>query len=400
MRTLAALVVLACTAFAVNSQDPAKVDFTAYGEPGFEAAQKAADGLGVDLKLRGVSEEDLDVPCWAMCKGAARSDVAELLSIAIGHPVSQGPKALTVYMPLTAPPEGRVKGYDVSVPSGRFVEYVNAYGSAKVARRPGEDEHEERTAAEYLASLIDDLLYDPRGCEVEASIVGDRLLYTLDDAGHARVREVLDLLMAEHGGESAALKADRALVEKLKQGKFKGDLSGTPVSSVIGAICGEAGVSVVLGCELGALAVDWHIDFVQAEEVSAWDALQKLFVLLNDQEFAIEVCGRAGAAAVELRGGGIQRGYRVYDVSELLKKLAASYQRQRTAPDKEEGFGGDVRAQGGSAVVVDALEEQLAALDLAEGLFIEAYGARLVVRGGAGSIDAATGILKEMGWEE
>jgi hypothetical protein len=214
------------------------------------------------------------------------------------------------------------------------------------------------------------------------------------------VREALDLLISEKGGESAALKAERAVVEKLKQAKFQGDLTGTPVFSVIAGICGTASVGVVLGRELGGLAGEWHIDFAQTEEVSAWDGLQRLFTLLETQEFPVEFTVVGGVAAIELQGGTIHAGYRVFELSELLKKLAASYQRQRTTPGKEDGFSGDIKAHGGVGTVLDALEEQLAAADTADGVRITSYGTRLLVRGGAAEVDAATTILKEMGWEE
>lgn len=400
MKTLAASVLLGLVAFAAAAQEPATVDFTSYGDTGASAAEQAADSLGAELVLRDLSDDDLALPACATCKSVPRGELPALLAVALGLPVALHGKVVTVYLPLTATPGGRVKGYDVSVPGGRFVEYVNTYGAPRSEPRAGKEEPPERTGAEHLATVLEDLLYDPRGQRFEASVVGDRLLYTLDDGGHAAVREALDLLIAEKGGESASLKAERALIEKLKGVQFTGDLTGTPVFSVISGICGTAGVGVVLGRDLGAIAGEWHIDFAQTSAVSAWEALERVFALLRTQEYPVEFTARGGVAALELEGSGIQRGYRVYELSELLKKLAASYQRQRTAPGKEDGFSGDIKAHGGVSAVSDALEEQLSASGVLEGVQIEAYGTRLIVRGGALNVDAATDVLKEMGWEE
>ena len=90
-------------------------------------------------------------------------------------------------------------------------------------------------------------------------------------------------------------------------------------------------------------------------------------------------------------------GYRVYDIGNLLKKLNASYQRQRTAPGKDGGFEGDLKQAGGNRVIEEAVFDQLEQQGL--DARVEAFGSKLVVRASAGSVDAATTILKEMGWE-
>jgi len=43
-----------------------------------------------------------------------------------------------------------------------------------------------------LVDMLENLLYDQRAGGLAPSVVGDRLLYTLNDAGHTAVREALD----------------------------------------------------------------------------------------------------------------------------------------------------------------------------------------------------------------
>jgi hypothetical protein len=94
----------------------------------------------------------------------------------------------------------------------------------------------------------------------------------------------------------------------------------------------------------------------------------------------------------------LNQSLKVVDASILLKKLDASYQRQRTAPGKAEGFNGDLRSDGGIDVVLDAIYEQLdAAGRYAD---VMSYGARILIRGGQDEIDATVKILEEMGWEQ
>lgn len=404
MKTLASLALLAALTLCVQAQDnpaPQPVDLGVYGGSGHEAATSLAESLGARLMLHDIEADSLPAETWAVRKQATPQQAAELLGHALGCQAlldARG-KTLHLYPPGASLRGSKIKGYDVSVLAGRFVEYVNKYGAAREPVKPGEQAAPERTAAGHLAVLLDDVLYDPRGAQADASVVGDRLLYTTDDATHARVREALDLLMAENGGESSDLKAEREAVEKLKNTKFSAELTGTPVSSILTEICSTAGLGVVLGPDLAAFACAEHIDF-KPREGTAWEALHGLLVRLREQEVAVEFQAAGGALVFELENEQQGRGYRVYDIAELLKKLDASYQRQRTTPGKDEGFDGDLRGAGGNKVILISLEQQLDAAHAPGNYSCLAYGTRLIVRGGNAAVNAATQILKEMGWEE
>jgi hypothetical protein len=279
-----------------------------------------------------------------------------------------------------------------------FVKYVNTWGANRKPPAKDETPEPERTAAQHLAELIDEVLYDAWGEEVSASVVGDRLLYTLHAESHRGVRELLDMLMAEKGGESAGLKTERAVLKKLKEKKLNtSEYEATPISSVLAGICLEAGVGLALGSNLAAECVEHHVD-LDFGDATCWDALQRTLKILRDEDLDLSVGVRSGAVAIEMDCESISKGYRVYRIDELLKKLAASYERQRTKTGRKNGYEGSLREEGGNRVVVDSLYDLLEAGKHSADCFV--YGDRLLVRGSAGDIDAATEILKQMGWEE
>ena len=223
------------------------------------------------------------------------------------------------------------------------------------------------------------------------------MLFTLHAAGHRRVRELLDILLKEKGGESTALQRERSMMEKLKSTKLTTEYEATPISSVLAGICMQAGVGLVLGPNAAAECVDYRVK-LSFEDTTCWDALQKTLDVLREEDMEIQTGARAGAFALGLDGELSGNGYRVFPIADLLKKLNASYERQRTKGDKEDGYSGGLREEGGNRVVVDALYDLLEATGRSADCFV--YGDRLLVRGSADTIDAAMEILEQMGWEK
>lgn len=390
MRTLAALGVIAMLAVSTTAQEEKKISLAAYSTPTAEVIADFCDQGGLHLNAE---FENGEANCVVVADDLSPGGMAELLSFATGQPMRVSGSSLIV----GEVNGGVVKGYDVSVLAGAYVEYVNNYGAPKEDNPLDELDLEERTAAEYLAESIEYLLHHPYRPELLSSVVGDRILLTLPPEDHARVREFLDLLMKEGGGESGELLAERAMLAKLADTRFKGDFTGTPISSIVIDICRKAGLNVALGAGLASAGADWHIDFVVKQEVTALEAFERLTSQLAGQDYELSLACAIGAAVVEITDLQVWSGYRVYDIGNLLKKLNASYQRQRTAPDKDGGFEGDLKQAGGNRVIEGAVFDQLEQQGL--DARVEAFGSRLVVRGSAGSVDAATTILKEMGWE-
>ena len=402
MRKMVALLVLAMVPFFVNAQDaPQTINLSFYGESAYDCATALADDLGAELVLHGLKAEELDMACWLVREDATLAQAIALFSAASGYQVEYDAagKVLHLLEPGPRSRSARVKGYDVSVLSGRFVEYVNTYGAARTEQPKGEPAEPELTGAQHLASVLEEILYEPRGADSEPSVVGDRLLFTLSESDHARVREVLDLLVAESGGESSALAAERAEIAKLAGAKFKPDMEATPIASVLTAICKSAGLGIAIGPDFAEIAVSEHIDFVNDQEITALDALNQILARLEPDGLQLNFFSRDGAVIIESADMARAPGYCVYDVADLMKKLEAAYQRQRTAPGKDEGFNGDLRHAGGNRVVLDALEDLLFELNEGENATCIGYGTRVIVRGGVSAVDSATAILKEMGWE-
>lgn len=393
MRTLAAFTVIVMLVVCATAQEEKQVSLASYGRASIVVVGEFSEQAGLELVTRGVVWEDTEETCVLAVNEMSPAATAELLAFATGMPMRVDGQALIV----GDVNGGVVKGYDVSVLAGAYVEYVNNYAAPKQPNPMEELELQDSTAAEHLAGTIGYILHHPYHAELMPSVVGDRILMTLPAEGHTRVREFLDLLMSEKGGESRALADERAVRETLAKTKFSGDLTATPVSSVVLGICRTAKLNVALGAGIAMVGADWHIDFVVKEEVTALEALSNLMGRLEKDDLFLSLSSCNGAATVEITDLNVWSGYRVYDIRDLLKKLNASYQRQRTAGGKDGGFDGDLKQAGGSEVVVGAIFDQLEIQNL--DARVESFGSKVIVRGSAQSVDAATTILKEMGWE-
>ena len=213
--------------------------------------------------------------------------------------------------------------------------------------------------------------------------------------GHPDVDEIV--LFDRGGGIGAFFDLRRRLAGR--EFDLVLDLQVYLKASIVTALGSAADINVAVAHNLQYECTDVHVSFNGGGDVTAHERLQKILSLMDDLE--IEV-------SVGIRGGGIvlsgaahlescHLGYRVYDMGELLKKLSAGYQRQRTAPGKQGGFEGDLRQAGGIGVIVDAINDQLATQT--RDALVQHFGSRLVVRGSAETIDAVTEILTEMGWE-
>lgn len=401
MKTLicASLVVAMAAVLCTAQEKSDVVDFRVYDGSADETLEALQQATGLKPTYNQVDADELSFGTVLVASGLNHTDAARAVAFCTGCNVQLEPQSGIVRIAPSGEVSrgGKVKGYDVSVLAGRYVEYVNTWGATKRPLQKGEEPQRERTAAEHLAGLIEDLLYDPWGEDLTASVVGDRILFTTHAGSHGAVRELLDLLMRDGGGESSDLKREREVIRKLKDASFSVAYDNTPIASVLAGICVDADVGLALGREMAFTCSDFHTS-IAFSKTTGWDALQQTLTILREADFEPFVGVRGGCVAIELDRDDISRGYRVYDVAELLKKLAAAYQRQGTTPGKEGGYDGDLKAAGGNMVVLDALYDLLDASGHEGQCF--AYGPRLVVRGNWEAIDAATEILEQMGWEK
>ncbi len=384
MRPFIGLVVCLCAVALFGSgsvaQDakPGTVSFNGYGESVQVVAARMAKQLGYTFVEPGGELEAMELPVWMAVTDRAPASTAELLRLASGCPVSVDSTRKEVRLDWDAGAEQQfVKGYDVSVISNEYVRYVNQYGRA---RQP-EDKAVGIAASEHLAELLEATTW------LRVRVVGDRLIVRTHAAGHSRIQELLELMRADHGGESEALRNERELWQKLESKKISIDVEETPVFSVVSVICRQAGVDFAV--RPGAHHVsEEHVDFTATDET----ALAALTRLLGGFELHVgTILGAVTIDAEPAAGAAL----RVYELSGLLKKMADAYAKQQTKPH-EGGFTGDFRDAGGVDVVTNTLFELL--LEDERNAEVRSFGGRLIVRGSVADCAFIELALKEMGW--
>lgn len=395
MRSLFAALA-ACLLFVTATAQPqVKVpvvlhDLEYLGVPADIVLAEFAKAANLELDL-GREPPDMAAPVWLSAKQVDRGRAAHLLSVASGLFVRVAGKRLVVREEERPGAHQATKGYDVSVLCGRFVDYINQYGEPERKLSPGQ-ERQKATAAEHIAFVLEQMLREIAGEYEEAAVVGDRVLFAADLEIQALIAEVLQLMIMPGGGDSAYLKAALAQAGALRDKQGKSEADERPLASVIAAICKAAQVDFVLSAPFAQQAHDEHIEF--SFEGSHEDQLSKVL-----EYFAADAAVGFAHGVVHIgyppmyRGGGV----RVYDVADLLKKLDTAYQRQRTQPNRQDGFDGGLRDHGGVDVVTIALETQLDRQG--HDARVLSCGARVMIIGAPAACEAATLVLKEMGWE-
>lgn len=379
MAAILCVVALAATSGDAQDKKAGSVSLSGYGEPVHVVAARLATQLGYTFVEPGDQLEGLQMgSVWMGVADRDASSTAELLQFASGCPVTVDAARKEVRLDSEGGYQRQyLKGYDISVICNDYVRYVNEYGR----KRQPEDQGAGITASEHLADLIKATTWIP------VRVAGDRLIVRTSAAGHARIEEVLELLRADHGGETEILRLERELWQKLESKKISIEVEETPVFSVVGAICRQAGVDFAV--LPGAHHVsDEHVDFAATDE-TARSALTRLLAA-----YELQLGTLLGAVVVDVWSAAAA-GLRTYELSGLLKKMADAYAKQKTEPH-EGGFTGDFRDLGGMDVVSNTLSE-LARED-GRAAEVRSFGTRLIVRGSASDCDFIELALKEMGW--
>lgn len=396
-RIAATGVMLALLGTGFMAQDkPVEKKFTlrSYGDKGQLALEAFAAELGYSAELPSEADDtggDIEQPCWFSFKDQSAEQAASILSTALGLHVAIHPARKKVSARAWGGTTGRsTRGFDVSVLASRYVEYVNRYGAPKAATRDGKPEPD-RTATEHLQEVIEDVLGQRLG-DAGASCVGNRILMNLTQAQQRDVGELLSLLMSDKGGSSASMVAERELRAALAKAPHQDEYNERPLGSVMASLFAKSG-GFVVAYSLHTEFTERHVTREKRDNETVADFLNDL---ANQYEFAWG--GSLGVVRLTSRDGATGGGYRVFELKDLLERLASAYAAQKTQPGKTGGFEGDIKTQGGMAVVVEALNAQAASAN--NSFLLTRYGTRLVVSGSAQDIDAAAAILKEMGFEE
>ncbi len=389
---------LFASCLSVNAQDkPAEKKFTlhSYGDNSQVALEAFGAALGYQIDFPNEADDtdgSIESPCWFAFKDASIEQAEAVLSFAIGLNVHVDSARKKVSAQITRSKVGRsTRGYDSSVLASRYVDYVNRFGAPKAASTDGK-RVQERTATEHLQDVLDEALIKDNWGETGACCVGQKLLLNLTNAQHAELREFLGLLVSDKGGSNAALNTERSLRAALAKAPHNEEYAERPLGSVMGSLLSKNG-GFAVAHTLAQQFSDQHVTRAKSDSESVSDVLSELAL---QYEFAWGVGdGVVRISSREYPGAG---GYRVFELKELLDRLAAAYAGQRTQPGKAGGFEGDIKTQGGLEVIRKALDAQGDSAGRAFGL--HGYGTRLIVTGSAEDIDAAAAILKEMGFEE
>ncbi len=379
---------------------PKRHSLRSYGEKAQVALEAFAADLGYAVELPNESDDtggSIEDPCWFAFTDVSTADAESVLSIAFAlHVVVDHAKRRVSAHCNMGSANRTVKGYEVSVLASRYVEYVNKYGAKKAAPPAGQEAPKEQTACEHLNELIDDLLARQRWGDTGSFCVGKRLLMNLTPAQHEEVRELMNILMSEKGGPSAAVEVERKLTGKLGSAVSEEEFNERPLGSAVAALFSKAGAGFVVAHSSAGCFSDTHVSRSRKEGESVAAVLEGL-AMQNDLVWDVN----SGVVRLAQRDAMITLepcGYRVFELKELLARLASEYVGQQTQPGLKDGFVGDLRSMGGMDVVREALERQSESSHL--DFRLNCYGTRLIVSGSAQTIDATGAILKELGWEE
>lgn len=413
---VAMLAVLLAQASTQAQDKPAvKVSLASRGGPASGVLDSMAQTLGYTLRYSPDLdvEQDLSFHVWLRVKDATPERAARLLSFALGNTVRLDAARKEIYVAAGEEPGPRgsvLKGYDVSVACARFVAYQNQWGQPRqrpapqplprnnegASDQPAQpavpaQEASQRTAADHLADLIEYVLGEGFESGPSPAVVGDRLLLRDSARAHARVRELLDLLVADAGGASGAARDEQTVLDALRKAKPPLALDETPLASVLAQLCDAAESDFAVR----GTAVDWleedHVSLAFEPEVTVEGALHAAF---NDNSLRWVI---SDGAVLVGQDDFAPAGYRVFETADLLKKIDSGIQRQRTDPDRRQGFTGDLRSLGGVDVVVNALLKVLE--EDSPYTHVESWGSRVIVRGNCATLALAETALKEMGWE-
>lgn len=395
MRTAAfALLALALALSSVNSQDkpePATIDLSYLGVPAEIALTEFAKSARLRLDLGDVPPE-METPVWLSVHKIELAHAAKLFSVATGLSVIADGKRLVVREYPEAGSHQFTRGYDVSVLAGRFVDYVRAYGHPDEARAKSSPGSKEEpflaTGAESLAHLVClllDMLWDTQPA---CSVVGERILLTTDHWTHTRVRELLALLVSDAGGDHPYTISGRAHLAKLSAGEVKYEADDRPLGSVVAGLCKLASADFVVHHSVATMFADEHATMRGTDTCAS---LLESIVRHGGYEFTTSTA--LGVVCFRHVDTPEYGGCSVFETAPLLKRIDASYQRQKTTPGGPE----NLRAAGGVQVVVDAIETALDAQE--QPAIVAAFGTRVIVIGVPSACDGAAAILKEMGWE-
>ncbi|MCC6574552.1 MAG: hypothetical protein IT462_12275 [Planctomycetes bacterium] len=380
-----------------EAAQPATMNFHSYGGTAREAVEGYSEMLGYKLKLD--NSFDTEDTCWIHMVAASPENVRCALehSLASAIVVNDKKKTITCYGIAASASHGSARIYDVSAHCGRYVDYVNKYGKAKLPAAPRAGEPPlipviPVCAAEHLRDVMADVLW--AGAAGTATAIGDRLLVRAGDATDGRIREFLYQLVADAPGVPASVaaaieaqgKLDKAVEVKVEE---------TPAASVLMEIARKCEQSVYLTPFAKSVCGSLHVTVTSETNESGRHLVDRL-----SPDVPLQVRYRNGSIVIDDANdkSAPHDCYFVFELAGLLERLAKAYERQRTASGREGGYDGSLRDEGGMGVVSGALNSYFG--DDAQRMKAGYFGSRLIVQGGPEIREEVVEILKGLGWED
>lgn len=363
-----------------------KISFHSYGDSVPIALGEAARALGLSLDLADAAQLE-DQPCWFALESPDRAEVLSGLSWATGLTLRIDDEKKKLLATATGSSGEFAKGYDVSVISSRYKQYVNKYGKRKAPGIAGSTQTPAERLAEFIAKDASSL---DEGNDATVIAVGQRLIAHGNAAVHARVQAWLKLIGSEADAMSEQARGNTLCMPRLRERVNLDSYENRPVGSVVASICKLGRLSFAVEASLAREFSETHRSRSEETTELPMDLLMSEAV---DGKFSVGFGAFGVRISRQSRGAHIG-GWWMVDCSKLLDRLAQEYRAQQTDAGREGGFEGDLVAKGGIDVVIEALNK------IQDGFVVHNYGARLLIYTTPDGFARAKAILVEMGFEE
>ncbi len=379
---------LAVVTLARAQEQPVELTVTCV-YPGAELGAALTDfagQLGYQVDLGELEDSDeLEEPIWVLARNVKPDVALKLISESGRVALQLDAEARMLRCKLDGSVVGKpeVRGFDVKALTTAFRDYRKRFDKPLPAEAG-------QAPSEILLEVVQRVLEGDASTDT-GSPVGTRLVFTRTADELRNIEELLSLLAAEKGGDSSALSKDRANRLALEKNAPRGLPAGASFGAALWRLFEKFPAPVYVHRSL--LETVFLDDDADVADMEAGPN-EVLALLATEHSFYVDA--RHGAMRLHQLHYAGTPSYRVFALDALLADLEKQYKDMAEGADNPDEL--SLKARGGVAVIVDALEAQLeSAGHLPQVL---AYGARIVVMGGSDIVDTAAKILRELGWKD
>ncbi|MDC1142608.1 hypothetical protein OAU50_05920 [Planctomycetota bacterium] len=352
----------------------------------YAALQDFAGQTGYALDTGDFSpEDDLGEPIWVCAKNVTPKKMAELLSASSGfvvkvwtgkHQISVAENAV-----ISGKTQIKTEGFDVSQQIENFKDYLKTYGEL------GDPDEYSPAPGYELLELIEAVVTVSE--DRQGASVGNQLLFSEPPVLLSDIKDFLDALASDTGGESQQALEVRSALKGLREKKIKEPLEGASVKDALWTLLGDLSVPVtVTPYVLEELELSDELVSLEVDENPVL-LLQKL-----SATYGFDVGSKNGALILDDVAENPRPIFRVFNADAQLKQAAEDYKKQKSE-DVLEGFHGDFRKMGGMAVLEEAVSMQLDNHEC-NGV-VYSWGSRLIVVGTLHTLNVSVEVMKQLG---